>query len=69
MTRNVSASFYWLTLLLMSASAHMELVEASGIHPEHVLFGSWDKSPSRSIPETDPNALVSLIDYYFQHYK
>ena len=54
---------------MQQARTHIEIVEASGIHPEQILFESWDKWPARSLPEADQNALSSLIDFYFQHYK
>jgi len=54
---------------IQQARTHIDCVEASGIHPDQVIFQSWDKYPARSLPETDPDALTSLINYYFQHYK
>jgi len=55
-------------LWMQEARDHIRIVEASGIRPEQVIFQSWDKFPARSLPDTDPNALASLINYYFEHY-
>jgi hypothetical protein len=55
-------------LWMQEARDHIRIVEESGIHPEQVIFQSWDKFPARSLPDTDPNALASLINFYFAHY-
>jgi hypothetical protein len=49
------------------ARLHVREVEAAGIKADHVVFTSWDRYPARTFPATDPNALASLISYYFQH--
>ncbi|TDX02107.1 hypothetical protein [Dinghuibacter silviterrae] len=49
------------------ARNHIRIVEASGIHPEQVIFQTWNKVPVHSIPDTDPNALGNLVVYYFEH--
>jgi hypothetical protein len=51
------------------ARLHINAVQGSGINPEQIIFVSWDKYPARTLPETDPTALSSLIGYYFEHYK
>jgi hypothetical protein len=51
------------------ARLHIKAVEEAGINPEQIIFVSWDKYPARTLPETDPTALSSLIGYYFEHYK
>jgi hypothetical protein len=51
------------------ARLHINAVEGAGVNPEQIIFVSWDKYPSRTLPETDPTALSSLIDYYFERYK
>ena len=48
------------------ARLHIREVEASGINPDQVIFTSWDRAPARTFPATDPDALSSLIPYYFQ---
>jgi hypothetical protein len=51
------------------ARLHINAVEGAGINLEQIIFVSWDKYPARTLPETDPTALSSLIGYYFEHYK
>lgn len=34
---------------------------SSGVRFDHVLFESWDTFPDRTLPETDPNTLSSLL--------
>jgi hypothetical protein len=53
-------------LWMQEARDHIRIVEGSGIHPEQVIFQSWDKFPARSLPDSNPNALASLINYYFE---
>jgi hypothetical protein len=33
--------------------------------PDQVIFTSWNPHPSRDLPETTPNTLAYLIDWYF----
>jgi len=51
------------------ARAHINDIRAGGIKPDHIIFVSWNKYPARTLPETDPLALTSLIMYYFEHHK
>ncbi|HYL98334.1 MAG TPA: hypothetical protein VEZ90_05215, partial [Blastocatellia bacterium] len=52
---------------MRNARTHIDYVEASGIHPDQAIFVSWNAAPARTLPESDPAALTSLIDYYFEH--
>jgi hypothetical protein len=37
---------------------------------QHVLrFVNWNPHPVRTFPATDPNALASLMPYYFQQHR
>jgi hypothetical protein len=50
------------------ARLHIREVEAAGIDADLLRFVSWNPYPARTFPATDPNALASLILYYFQHH-
>ncbi len=52
---------------MQQAGMHVHALEASGIHFDHVLFESWDKFPARTLPETDSNALSSLLTFYREY--
>jgi hypothetical protein len=45
------------------ARMHIRALQTAGIHFDHLLFESWDKFPTRTLPQTDPNALSSLIEF------
>ncbi len=47
-----------------NARLHVREIDASGVHPDHAAFTSWNPAPARNFPSTDPNALASLIPYY-----
>jgi len=49
------------------ARIHIRALNASGVHFDHLMFESWDKYPARTLPETDPNAISSLILFQTQH--
>jgi hypothetical protein len=49
---------------IKQAHMHIRALRASGVHFDHVLVETWDKYPSHTFPETDPNALSSLIAFY-----
>jgi hypothetical protein len=51
------------------ARDHMDVVERSGIKPEHAIITSWDPHPARTLPESDPTALASLLAYYADRYQ
>ena len=51
---------------MAQARLHADAIAASGIDPDHLLFGSWDPWPTRILPESDPDAVMSLVDYWFR---
>jgi hypothetical protein len=51
------------------ARMHIREVEAAGVDFDFLRFVSWNPYPARTFPATDPNALASLIPYYFQHHR
>ena len=51
---------------MQQARMHIDQVTASGIQPDQVIFTSWDKSPARSLPDNDADALSSLVGYYIR---
>ncbi|MBV8750624.1 MAG: hypothetical protein JO103_13020 [Candidatus Eremiobacteraeota bacterium] len=52
---------------MQQARDHADAIVASEINPDELAFTSWDKSPARMLPEHDPTALLSIIDYWFLH--
>jgi hypothetical protein len=49
-----------------AARDHLLLMEGQNkLRPDHVIFQSWTPNPTHAMPETDPNALTSLVDFYF----
>ncbi|WP_426420229.1 hypothetical protein [Bradyrhizobium genosp. A] len=51
---------------VQQARAHIRVLEGSGVHFDHALIETWDRYPSHTLPETDPNSLSSLIGIYRQ---
>jgi hypothetical protein len=51
---------------MQQARMHVRALQAPDIHFDHVLFESWDKFPTRTLPESDENTLGSLINYSHQ---
>jgi hypothetical protein len=49
---------------LEQAQAHIRALRGSGAHFDHVLFETWDKYPTRSLPASDPGTTGSLIELY-----
>ena len=37
-----------------------------GAIPAQPIFASWRSYPTHVLPETDPDALTYLVDYYFR---
>jgi uncharacterized protein (TIGR03437 family) len=37
-----------------------------GTIPDHAIFQTWEIYPTHVLPETDPDALTYLVDYYFR---
>jgi hypothetical protein len=51
---------------VQAAREHVLLMEGKNkLRPDHVIFQSWTPNPTHAMPETDPNALTSLVDFYF----
>jgi hypothetical protein len=42
-------------------------VEAAKLSLDFVIIATWTHHPSRALPETDPLALTSLVNWYFEH--
>jgi hypothetical protein len=42
-------------------------VQREKIPLDFVIIATWMKHPSRALPETDPLALTSLVNWYFEH--
>jgi hypothetical protein len=50
---------------VQSARDHVFLMERNyGLHPDQAIFQSWDAHPAHALPETSPDTLTSLIDFY-----
>ena len=69
MIMNGSASSTSDAAWVQTAQFHIDAIMASGIAPDQVLFETWSTPPSKTIPETDPTSLSSLIDYFYAKYK
>jgi hypothetical protein len=51
---------------IKAARDHLLLMEGQHkLRPDHVIFQSWTTNPTHAMPESDPNALTSLVDFYF----
>jgi hypothetical protein len=50
---------------MKAARDHLMLMEGQNkLRPEHIIFQSWTPNPTHAMPESDPNALTSLVDFY-----
>jgi hypothetical protein len=50
---------YWMA----AVRKHIDLVKQNGIPLDAVDIESWMKFPRRNLPETDPNAWTSIVNY------
>ena len=49
-----------------AARDHLLLLEGKyRLRPDHVIFQSWTPNPTHAMPETAPDSLTSLVDFYF----
>ena len=52
---------------MKAARDHLMLMEGQNtLRPEHIIFQSWTPNPTHAMPESDPNALTSLVDFYLR---
>jgi hypothetical protein len=59
---NAQSDLEWLA----GAKAHIAFVEKTlSIQPEHVVFQSWVRYPTQTMPETSETAFTHLINSYF----
>jgi hypothetical protein len=50
---------------VQAASDHVTLMERDyGLHPDQAIFQSWHLHPTHAMPETSPDTLTSLVDFY-----
>jgi hypothetical protein len=48
-----------------SVRDHVLLMERDlGLHPDQAVFQSWRPLPTHTLPETSPDTLTSLVDFY-----
>jgi hypothetical protein len=48
-----------------AAREHVILMERDyGLHPDQAIFQSWHGHPTDAMPETSPDTLGSLVDFY-----
>jgi hypothetical protein len=53
---------------MQSARAHMKLMEGDfALRPGQVIIQSWQTKPSHAMPESSPEALTSLVNFYTAH--
>jgi len=51
---------------VQAAQSHILLMEGEyQLHPDQVIFQSWNPYPSHVLPETAPDTMTSLVDFYF----
>jgi hypothetical protein len=51
---------------MQRARLHVREVQNAGVSLDEATFVTWNPYPSHTFPETDPNALSSLIQYYLR---
>jgi len=49
---------------IQQAHVHIRALQASGVHFDHLLFETWDTFPAHTLPETDPNTVSGLVEFY-----
>jgi hypothetical protein len=49
---------------IATAQQNIRNFQSLGVHPDQVIFTSWDPYPSHVLPETSPTTLTYLIDWY-----
>jgi len=61
-SRQDSSDVTW----VKAARDHLLLLEGKyRLRPDHVIFQSWTPNPTHAMPETAPDTLTSLVDFYF----
>ena len=61
-SRQNSSDVSW----VKAARDHVLLLEGKyRLRPDHVIFQSWTTNPTHAMPETAPDTLTSLVDFYF----
>jgi hypothetical protein len=51
---------------VQDAREHLRLMEEKhGLHPDQDIFQSWMPYPTHALPESQPDTLTSLIDWFF----
>jgi hypothetical protein len=52
------------------ARGHIQIIEdKNGLHPDHVLIQSWTPYPTHVMPDTSPNTLTGLVNFYARRVK
>ncbi len=52
---------------VQDAQDHLRLMEKkNGLHPDQDIFQSWMPLPAHALPESQPDTLTSLIDWYLR---
>lgn len=50
---------------MAQARRNARLLWLSGLHPRQVIFQSWSEHPKNLVPDSDPDAMTSLVNFYF----
>jgi hypothetical protein len=54
---------------VQDARDHVEMMEGKyGLHPDQIIFQSWMPHPSHALPETQPDTLTGLVDWYVRRH-
>jgi hypothetical protein len=55
---------------VQNAVKHYTEVESGlGIHPDHAVFATWVRYPTRVLPESQPGTFTNLVFRYLQYTK
>ena len=50
---------------MQDAKSHVLLIEGQlKLHPDRAIFQSWNPYPTHVLPETAPDTLTHLVDFY-----
>ena len=52
-----------------NAVSHYTNRSGLGVHPDHAVFVTWVRYPTRMMPETQPGTFANLIFQYIQREK
>jgi hypothetical protein len=55
---------------MQDAKSHVLLIEGQlKLHPDRAIFQSWNPYPTHVLPETAPDTLTHLVDFYIKSWR